>query len=72
MLAICINRSQNRFQKNHHFIIGKKYTYGITKDGVYFLMNERGRTIGFSKWQFDANFNDISELRLNKLEELGI
>lgn len=72
MLAICINRSQNRFQKNHHFIIGKKYTYDITKHGVYFLLNERRKVIGLNKWQFDENFKDISELRINKLEELGI
>ena len=72
MLAICINRSQNRFQKNHYFIVGKKYTYNITKHGVYFLLNERGKVIGLNKWQFDENFKDVSELRINKLEQLGI
>ena len=75
-VAICIKSSQNRFQKNHSFIVGKKYQYKSAKKPgemrYYMLVNEKGRKILFNEIWFNQFFKDLREVRTYMLEELGI
>lgn len=71
MIAICINRSDNKYYKNHFFTIGEKYEY-TTKENFWWIRNDKGRMIGFSDWQFKVSFKDLNKLREEKLIKLEI
>ena len=75
-IAICIKNSENRFQKNHSFIVGKNYRYKSAKKvgemRYYMLVNEKSRKIIFNEIWFGQFFNDLQEVRTNKIEKLGI
>lgn len=71
MIAVCINRSENRYLKHHYFTIGQKYEYTIERD-LWKIKNDKGKVKLFYSWQFMENFKDLSEMRLDKLEGIGL
>jgi hypothetical protein len=85
MKVVCIHKSTSKHMKSHYFTVGKQYDCEIIDvvtnsfikqaDGsslIYEMTNDEGMSRSFSKIRFNKSFTPLSQLREDKLKELGI
>ena len=83
MKVVCVHSSDSVYMKSYNYTVGKQYDCEIRLDEVikdgepvgmdrYVVKNDNGLSRSFSKTRFELCFIPLSEIRQDKLKELGI
>jgi hypothetical protein len=83
MKVVCVHSSDSVYMKSYNYTVGKKYDCEIRLDEVikdgepvgmdrYVIKNDNGVSRSFNKTRFELCFIPLSEVRQDKLKDLGI
>jgi hypothetical protein len=83
MKVVCVHSSDSVYMKSYNYTVGKQYDCEIRLDEVikdgepvgmdrYVIKNDNGVSRSFNKTRFELCFIPLSEVRQDKLKDLGI
>lgn len=79
MKVVCVHSSDSVYMKSYNYTVGKKYDCEfivhnphLSVQESYVIENDNGLSRSFSKTRFEECFIPLSEIRQDKLKELGI
>lgn len=75
MKVVCVHSSEVRYMKSHNYTVGKQYDCEIRLEAGeerYVIKNDNEVLRSFNRTRFRECFITLSEIRRDKLNELGI
>ena len=66
LIIICIDNKNNIPSENEEITIGKKYISSLSSLSSYYIINDKGREVGY----FKTWFITLKEYRKNKIKNL--
>lgn len=79
MKVVCVHSSDSVYMKSYNYTVGKQYDCEfiahnphLSIQECYVIENDNGLSRFFSKTRFELCFIPLSEIREDKLKDLGI
>jgi hypothetical protein len=83
MKVVCVHISDSVYMKSYNYTVGKQYDCEVNTFNphlsvqesstlVYVIKNDNGVSRSFNKTRFELCFIPLSEVRQDKLKDLGI